>query len=136
MWHAIDGEIGEATEEQLRRIYWRPLIRQGAIVRRFDGTANSARHIIGQLLGQREVVLQIQNELCEPGMRLKDTSAGRFIGSQPRDDDGVRCALEHELGAEFKEKTSKAEGFLRGFFGILYLIVGLGNIFVEIGLGA
>jgi hypothetical protein len=43
MWHCIDEATGEGREDELRRNYWGTLIGGGAIVRRFDGTASSAR---------------------------------------------------------------------------------------------
>ncbi|KAI5814569.1 P-loop containing nucleoside triphosphate hydrolase protein, partial [Pyronema omphalodes] len=79
MWHEIDTFKGQQRTQELRRSFWAPLIQKGAIVHRFDGTTTSARHIFGQLLGKRDVMLQIHRELIIEEKILGETQVGKFL---------------------------------------------------------
>lgn len=138
MWHNIDRFAGQKRKEELCRGFWAPLIGKGAAVHGFDGTEASARYIIGQLLGKREMVLQIHEELLDEDMSLGDTKAGAYISSQSTTTpSGNEAVFRRKVGLEAREKkeeeTKRGTGFLKGFLGILSCLVGLGNLFFHIG---
>jgi len=49
MWSEVKQSRGEEREEELKRVFWAEMIRQGCRVERFQDTAESAWGIIGNL---------------------------------------------------------------------------------------
>jgi hypothetical protein len=65
-------------DSELREEYWGSMRRRGSTATRFDGTRESARGIVEQLLGKKAVVLKVQEELVDREMSLNQTAAGHY----------------------------------------------------------
>ena len=60
--------------------FWRPMIKNGSLIRRFENSAASAQALIEELLQQGTKFLPtIQREIMEQGKNLSDTDAGVFL---------------------------------------------------------
>ncbi|KIJ63778.1 hypothetical protein HYDPIDRAFT_112732 [Hydnomerulius pinastri MD-312] len=85
MWDkAKDRRVAEDRETQLKGEFWEPLIRQKAVVARFENTGASAWGIIDDLIahGDAKEALLLQEELVEVGVRLNETTAGKALYSR------------------------------------------------------
>jgi hypothetical protein len=65
-------------EEELRREYWKALLKRGSKMLRFDNTYSSAWNIIDSL-PETTVSLEIQREMVDEGKSLPETAAGRSL---------------------------------------------------------
>ena len=107
MWGKVtpeDIEIANVRDSELREEYWADFINMGAQATRFEGSKASAEGILSILLGKKDVVLKVQNELVDARKSLRDTEVGEFL--EPRVDlernefeDRIK-ALEAQLKAE------------------------------------
>lgn len=82
MWDtAKDRAVAQSRETQLTSDFWRQLIHEGAIPRRFYNSPDSAWHIIDDLLrmGKDGDELLLQEELVEQQKRLNETEAGKIL---------------------------------------------------------
>jgi hypothetical protein len=80
MWDDVTEECGSRRQEQLKRKYWKSMIKLGSRVVRFHNTYQSAWDIIGQLTAPRKP-LKIQKEMVDEQKPLSETSAGRVLYS-------------------------------------------------------
>jgi hypothetical protein len=104
MWRKLnDEDIAEANnrDSELRDEYWADFINMGASATRFEGSQASAEGILSILLGKRDVVLKVQNELVNARKSLKQTEAGEFL--EP---------TVHQQEIEFKARVEELEGQL------------------------
>jgi hypothetical protein len=136
-WEEIDTFLGQQRKEQLCHGAWAPLIENGAVVRKFDGTSASIRHIFAQLLGKPEMVLQIHREVLERNLTLGETKAGAYIETeQPPAARGGKQILQRRLSDDFlpvpETRQPSGEVILKGFLGVLGMIVGLSNLILQI----
>ncbi|KAH7905079.1 P-loop containing nucleoside triphosphate hydrolase protein, partial [Hygrophoropsis aurantiaca] len=75
MWNEIDNETGIRHEEQLKTLFWEPMMKYGCRTTRFSSTYDSAWEIVNQFdINNRRPVL-IQEEMVEQGKNLSETSA-------------------------------------------------------------
>jgi hypothetical protein len=81
-------ELG-TKESDLRKDYWRPMIRKGSGMYRFEGTKASAETIVRSLMSQPPVTFALQREMTQFGS-LAESEAGRFV-IEARDEDERRC---------------------------------------------
>lgn len=79
MWDKVTQEEGQRREQQLINDFWKGLIAYKARTMRHDGTQESALEIANSLLANKPFYVQIQDELCQQGKPLKDTSAGSEV---------------------------------------------------------
>lgn len=91
-------------EGDLRRGFWRDMIKGGSSMCRFDGSHSDAKAIVRKLAGKKDVILALQNEMAE-GRMLKGTSAFNFIV-----DARLRDEQRLAQGADAKEIGVDAEG--------------------------
>jgi hypothetical protein len=144
MWHQVEKHKGLQRSAELRENQWAPIIQQGASVQKFDGTPSSAQYILGQLLGKQSVTLQIHREIIYQKKMLGETTAGTFLSRNrlpPSVDaaipDSTSDVFQRRVDSEFRcgddENGKMKDAVLKGFIGLLGLIVGLGNLFVQIG---
>jgi len=85
MWDtARDRRAAEQREKELKDDFWKDLISDGAVMRRFDNTPASAQVIQDELLvlGKDGDELLLQEELVEQGKRLNETEAGKVLYSR------------------------------------------------------
>jgi len=80
MWSNVKPEVGAERERQLQQEFWKPMIDQGSVVKRFDCTYKRAWDIVNVLIGraQREAVL-LQEEIVDLGRKLSETEAGKTL---------------------------------------------------------
>ncbi|KDR82135.1 hypothetical protein GALMADRAFT_135498 [Galerina marginata CBS 339.88] len=84
-WTRTSPEIGLRHEEEIERLHWSPLLKQGARMRQFQGTPESALGFIEDIVKRNsnhqltDTVLQIQTELADDGKILPETEAGKHL---------------------------------------------------------
>ena len=84
MWDKIrDPAVAQNREAQLKGDFWRKLLGEGAVAKRFDNTQSCAWNIVHELLrlGGGGDELLLQEELVEHGKRLNETEAGKVLYS-------------------------------------------------------
>lgn len=82
MWDKVDLETGSKREAALKEdpVLWKEMIDHGSQVFRQDKGRTSGLEILMYLIRQRSpMVLDIQRELVDQKMQLKDTRAGREL---------------------------------------------------------
>lgn len=86
MWDKVTQEEGLRREQELISSYdlFKPLVEGGAVIERYDGTQESARNIVWNLLRKKGTVAQIVRELVIGNKSLVDTEAGAELQSEVR----------------------------------------------------
>ncbi|KAF2193121.1 hypothetical protein K469DRAFT_619710 [Zopfia rhizophila CBS 207.26] len=80
MWNQLKDEgVGLRRDQELREQFWSVMEKQGSYIRRFDGSRAMAEAVICRLMRQKNIVLDIQQELVDQGMRLSETTAGQLM---------------------------------------------------------
>ncbi|KAK4155080.1 hypothetical protein C8A00DRAFT_13861 [Chaetomidium leptoderma] len=91
MWKGLEAteegrQIGQQRSEDLQKPeFWGAMIKRGSRIVRHDGSAESAKSIVGSLIdgtdGQesRGAVLDIQVQMVDEGKALDETAAGQFV---------------------------------------------------------
>lgn len=124
-WDTLDEKEGAPREEELMTNpnFFKPLVDAGARFHRHDGTSESARKVMLQMIDNKPIALQIQLELAK-GMQLNDTGAGSELTSEMNEllekhreelqnlrkemEDAV-TARDDELSTELKEERERLE---------------------------
>ena len=103
-WGEVEESLGASRERELRDEFWAYMLGKGSRMSRFHGDRQSAITLVGQVLVQDSVVLELQRELVDNGKRLNQTSAGSFVNddletlkSQYRDQLASLESLKQEL---------------------------------------
>ena len=114
MWGTIDPKIGAAREEELKSSFWLPFLEQGSSYFRFDKSRRSALLIIEKFMdmtkSESEGTLQIQHEMVDQHMTLKDTAAGQQLNAELNE-----SKLEWERELDAIKKDMQAAGLHWGF---------------------
>lgn len=76
MWDEIHADRGEAREKELKSLYFKPILDQGAQLLRNDNTQQSALSIIAHFIENQPVPLRIQQEIVDEHKNLDKTGAG------------------------------------------------------------
>jgi len=86
MWDKVTLEEGLRREQELisSSDLFKPLVEGGAVMERYDGTQESARNIVSNLLHKKDTVAQIVRELVIGNKSLVDTEAGTELQSEVR----------------------------------------------------
>lgn len=82
MWNTIEKTIGEARETELasEEIFFKPALDKKARLLRHDNTMESARHILGHIIGHNiPMPLRIQEELVDNRTDLCQTAAAQEL---------------------------------------------------------
>lgn len=80
MWANLRSEIeGLDREQELRENWWGHMKESGSYIARFDDSREMAEALVMTLVGKRPVVLEMQRELDDDDVRLRDTSAGKVL---------------------------------------------------------
>ncbi len=81
MWDQVEDDIGVAREEELKKVYWSPMIERGSSVKRFLYSRESAFEILMPIFEevQKRSALLLQTEMSDQGLRLQETSAGKAL---------------------------------------------------------
>lgn len=91
-------------EGDLRRGFWKDMIKGGSSMCRFDGRHSDAKAIVHRLGGKPNVILALQDEMAQ-GQLLKSTSAFKFIVDARKEDEQKLAQ-----GSDAKEMEVNAEG--------------------------
>lgn len=75
-------------ERDLKREFWRDMVRGGSFVEPFDDTHASAKAIVRRFAGKPNITLALQDELAKLPS-LKSTNAFRFIVDRRQRDEAV-----------------------------------------------
>ncbi|KXX72832.1 Ribosome-recycling factor, partial [Madurella mycetomatis] len=78
-WTCKNRDACASRERELRDGFWAYMVHQGSRISRFYGDQASATMIVSQLLMKKPVVLEMQRELIDNGMELKNTTAGAYL---------------------------------------------------------
>ncbi|KAG6878828.1 hypothetical protein C0992_007406 [Termitomyces sp. T32_za158] len=79
-WSDIPEKVGEKREKLLRDEHWKDMLDHGSVMLRYEGTQDSARSIIDQVLTHEPLdAVQIQRELIDLNKILAETEAGRSL---------------------------------------------------------
>jgi len=77
-------------EADLRKDFWKEMIKGGSKMFRFDDEEGTARAIVRSLAGKPDITLALQDELAK-GKPLSATTAGSFIVNERQSDEVCRC---------------------------------------------
>lgn len=108
-WHdneRLNRDAFSRREGELRDSYWSCMVDCGSQMGRFYGDQTSAMMIVSQLLMKKPVVLDMQKELIDRGMELKDTAAGAYLY---RDLEASEREQEESLALLAQERLRRAE---------------------------
>lgn len=79
-WSDIPEKVGEKREKLLKDDHWKDMLENGSVMLRYEGTQDSARSIIDQVLMHKPLdAVQIQRELIDLNKILAETEAGRSL---------------------------------------------------------
>jgi len=84
MWDEVTKEEGGEREKELQSIYWRTMINQGSITRRFLAQSREAAfEVLEPLLEEANSrhTLRIQREMSDLHLQLKQTGAGQKLSN-------------------------------------------------------
>ncbi|KAK4244618.1 P-loop containing nucleoside triphosphate hydrolase protein [Corynascus novoguineensis] len=129
MWGNISNLVeGERREDELKSTaeYWGTMCEKGSKVFRFLGTTESGMEIIAQILRMDKVKLQVQREMAEEGLEVRDTAAAKELGAQI-ESDRLRQLLELErvqqdIAEAAQERDKEMEKILREELAVLQSI--------------
>ena len=76
MWDEVHADRGEAREKELKSLFFKPILDQGAQLLRNDNTQQSALRIIAHFIENQPLPLRIQQELVDEHKQLDKTGAG------------------------------------------------------------
>ncbi|KAI1490220.1 P-loop containing nucleoside triphosphate hydrolase protein [Biscogniauxia mediterranea] len=79
MWDKVTEAQGLAREQELKDKFWKIMLAYGAKSIRHNGTPESAERIAQMLMKNEPFYLQLQKEMGENNMTLRDTAAGREV---------------------------------------------------------
>ena len=96
MWGNVNPKVGAAREKQLAAEFVRPALDKGAQLLRNGNTTESAHEIIRVILRNHRSALQVQQELIDEGRKFDQTTVGKGISEELRED---KNKLERQLEA-------------------------------------
>ena len=105
MWGKVTTEVGTSREEELASSFFKPALDKGAQLLRHSDTIESAHDIIRTVLRNRQVTLQIQEEMVDHQKRVSDTAAGKELRRELDEQAGKRQVQLQEL----QEMLSRTE---------------------------
>ena len=106
-WPDCDQALGEKREGELQSgDFWGGLIREGASVKRFMGTAESGLELIDKLIGNQPKPLDIQHQMVDEGKRFAQTNAGTFMN------EGL-ISLQKQFKQELQDLKSEIQKAIR-----------------------
>jgi hypothetical protein len=104
MWGKVEQGVGEAREQELAGVYFKPALDGGAQLVRHHNTTQSSHDIIRRIMKNHPAPLRIQRELVDEGKDIKDTAAGETINGELN-----RLIKRHEEEMKaLREETAQA----------------------------
>lgn len=118
MWGKVGQDVGNAREEELAGIYFKPALDKGAQLARHHNTAQSTHEIVRMIMKNIPAPLQIQQELVDERKNIKDTAAGEAIDEHLRAmikrHEVEMNTLRAEMHQALKEKDEETRKELEG----------------------
>ena len=82
MWDSVVHDIGVRRESELCNIFWKIMIINGSIAKRYHkGDTTSGREIIQHLISKNTTVFKVQHEIVDMGMNIYNTSSVKCLDS-------------------------------------------------------
>ena len=80
-WDTEKRAVAEEREKQMMETedWWGYMVSKGSKVRRFKNTEESAHDVLFDFMDKERIVLQIQKEIVEQGLDVKQTQAGAAL---------------------------------------------------------
>jgi Fe2+ transport system protein B len=111
MWDEVNTARGEAREKELKSLFFKPILDQGAQLLRNDNTPQSALRIIAHFIENQPVPLKIQQEIVDEHKHLDKTGAGvELLKKLDKQQELYRNeidALKEEMNDIIREKTDE-----------------------------
>jgi len=111
MWDEVHADRGEAREKELKSIFFKPILDQGAQLLRNDNTQQSAQRIIAHFIENQPVPLRIQQEIVDEHKHLDKTGAGlELLMELDKQQELYRNeidALKQEMNDKIREKADE-----------------------------
>ena len=84
MWGEVSRDVGEAREQELatQSMFFKPVLDKGALMLRHENTVQSAHNILGHIISNHPLSLQIQRELVDQKKDISQTSAGAELNRE------------------------------------------------------
>lgn len=82
MWFEVPHNVGEAREEELSSIRFRPALNEGSQMVRHHNTVQSAHNIVRRIVENHPISLLIQRELADERKDIINTAAGKALNRQ------------------------------------------------------
>ncbi|OIW24562.1 hypothetical protein CONLIGDRAFT_691936 [Coniochaeta ligniaria NRRL 30616] len=106
-WDAVSATDGERREANLIADHLQLELASGARTARHDNTRESATDALRMVLGHEGVALQLQRQLVDEGMALRDTDAGAAIAQDLEAMRVEHVETIHELGEEMENAAAE-----------------------------
>lgn len=84
MWGEVSKEVGIARERELANedLFFKPVLRKGAIMLRHENDGDSAHNVLRHILENSPLSLQIQRELVDEKKDISQTAAGAELNRE------------------------------------------------------
>jgi len=111
MWDEVHADRGEAREIELKSLFFKPILDQGAQLLRNDNTQQSALRIIAHFIENQPIPLRIQQEIVDEHKQLDKTGAGvELLKELDKQQELYRNeinALKEEMNDTIKKKADE-----------------------------
>jgi DNA repair exonuclease SbcCD ATPase subunit len=111
MWGKVEQGVGEAREQELANVYFKPALDKNAQLARHHNTMQSSHDIIRRIMKNNPTPLRIQEELVDEGKDIKDTAAGEAVNEELnrliKHHEAETKALREEMRQALKEKDEE-----------------------------
>ncbi len=111
MWSKMDEDTGSRKEAELRKRFWPYMLERGSKMSRFYDSRESAIALVSQLLNSIPVVLTLQREIVDAGLKTKDTTAGAYVHddleTRKREQETILKILLERLKEGFRGNISR-----------------------------
>ncbi|KAF3048584.1 hypothetical protein E8E11_007327 [Didymella keratinophila] len=110
MWGKINEQNGTDLQKQLSERYWKSMIDAGTKVIRHDDNRDSALRIVEYIMSRKaQVKMDIQKQLEDGRIDVKDTSAGQQLRSKVLDEQSRARDKLKEAQADFEQALRESD---------------------------
>ena len=117
-WDVADRKVAKSREQEMKETeaWWGYMVSKGSKVRRFMNTEDSAHEVLFEFIEQERRVLQIQKEIVEQGLDVKQTQAGAALNvevAKMAERHGLEiAALENKMTRAIADRDVELQGIL------------------------
>ena len=117
MWGEVDEDRGALREAELASdpLLFKPVLDRGACMVRHTNTCDSARAILGHLIGGQPLALQVQREIVDEHKEVEQTTAGEELRTEEmreaarRNEEAMRLQREEAAAALRAQEEQRAQ---------------------------